>query len=264
MKITYLMNSYIFMEMYNTIENNNIKTSEVKINSIVKYLKNEEKEKVYENIKTLTTKIEDIQLQNNINWDLFKGISVKQVGVHPLEAFNIEVSEKIDLPIELIERIKSAVFICCSNISLIINKNSSDIEYEIENIMRGIKKFNYETSAEDEKVIDIMIRNDEHAEEDIVLSINVNKAILTNVTDETNPDIFSHKVIEIIEELSEYVNNEVTSLLADDETIIRIVKTNGNIGFKYNPAIVNELPLEKEEIITDKSKDLVEILLNLQ
>lgn len=263
MKITYLMNSYIFMEVYNKIKDGNVKTTEVKINSIVKYLKNEEKEKVYENIKALNLKIEEIKIENQITEDIFKGISVKQVGIHPLEAFNIEVSKNINVSLDIIEKIKSAIFICCSNISLIINKNSFDIEREIENIMKDIKKFNNDIAEDEEKVIDIMIRNDENTEEDIILSINVNKNILQGVTDDTDPDVFSDKVIEMIEELSDDINNEVTSLLADDEIIVRIVKSNGNIYFKYNPAIVNELSIEKEEIITNKSRELVEILTNI-
>lgn len=262
MKITYLMNSYIFMEVYSSVKSGSVKTEEVKISSILKYLKNEQKEKVYENIKSLTTEIENIKLKNNIKKDLFKSISVKQVGTYPIEAFNIEVSDDLGLTIDSIEKIKSAVFLCCSNISLIINKNSLDIEKEIEQIMLNIKKFYLEANPDEEKVIDIMIRNDENTEDDLVLSVNVNKSILENVTDETDPDIFSSKVIEIIEELSDYINGDISSLLVDDESIIRIIRTNGNITFKYNKAIVDELPEEKEISIKSKSKELVEILMN--
>lgn len=262
MKITYLMNSYIFMEVYSSVKNGNVKTEEAKISSILKYLKNEQKEKVYENIKSLTTEIENIKLKNNIKKDLFKSISVKQVGTYPIEAFNIEVSDDLGLTIDVVEKIKSAAFLCCSNISLIINKNSLDIEKEIEQIMLNIKKFYLETNPDEEKIIDIMIRNDENTEDDLVLSLNINKSILENITDETDPDIFSSKVIEIIEELSDYINSDISSLLVDDESVIRIIRTNENIEFKYNKAIVDELPEEKEISIKSKSKELVEILMN--
>lgn len=260
MKISYLMNSFIFLEVYNTVKNGEVKIDEIKINSILKYLKNEEKEKVYENIRSLTAEIEKIKI-DNLNLDnIFKGVTARQVGVYPVESFNIEVSENIDVPVDVIEKIKSATFLCCSNISLIINRNSLEIEREIENIMTYVRKFTLEEA--EEKIVDIMIRDDENTENDLMLSVNVNKLILEKITDEIDPSLFSSEVIDIIDELSDCMKNDVISLLIDDECILRIVKEDNVVDFKYNTAILNELPDEKKESIRNKCKNLVMILTN--
>ena len=262
MRISYLMNSYVFMEVYNIVKDGAIKTEEVKINSILKYLKNEEKEKVYENVKSLTTVLEDIKIENNIDKDFFKCISVKQVGTYPIEAFSIDVCEDLDLSIDVIEKIKSVVFLCCSNISLIINKNSLDIEKEIEEIMIGIKKFYSEAGPNEDKLVDIMIRSDENAIDDFALSVSVDESILEGSMDEMPNDVIAFEVTNMLDELSDYINNDVVSLLVDDESIIRIVKIDGNVTFRYNKAIVNELPENIELSIKDKSKQLLELLSN--
>ena len=260
MKISYLMNSFIYLEIYNTIKNGEIKTEEVKINSILKYLKNEEKEKVYENIRSLTTEIEKINLKNSNVDDIFKGVVVKQAGVYPIESFNIEVSNNIDVSMDIIEKIKSATFLCCSNISLIINRNSLEIEQEIENIMTEVKKFTLEEC--EDRVIDIMVRDDENTENDLMLSVNVNKLILEKITAEIDPSIFSSEVIDIINELSEYIKEDVVPLLIDDECILRVFKEDGQIDFKYNTAILKELSDKKETLVRNKCKNLVMILMN--
>lgn len=260
MKVSYLMNSFVFLEVNTKIENGELKVDEVKINSILRYLNNEEKEKVYENIRGLASEIANINLNNKKEENIFKGIMVKQVDVYPVESFNIRVSEKIDASIDEIEKIKSMVFLCCSNISLIINRNAIEIERKIEDIMMNVRKF---TSKDDkDKIVDIMVRDDEEAENDLILSISVNKDLLRDEEDDIDSGLISSEVIGIVNELSQYIKEDVVSLLVEDECILRITKKNNILDFKYNKAVLNEIPAEKIDIVKSMCGNLLNILCN--
>lgn len=260
MKISYLMNSYVFLEVYSKIEDGELKIDEVKINSILRYLNNEEKEKIYENIKCLASEISKINLNNKDgSGDVFKSIIAKQVDVYPVESFNIHVSEAIGASIDEIERVKSMVFLCCSNISLIINRNAVEIEREIEKIMINVRKF---TLAEDnERVLDIMVRDDEEAENDLILSVNINNDLLS-IEEDADTSLIASEVISIVNELSQYIKEDVVSLLVEDECMLRITKRNTLVDVKYNEAILNEVKYDKLDIVKSMSANLLNVLYN--
>lgn len=261
MKISYLMNSFVFLEVYSKIENGTLKIDSVKINSILRYLNNEEKEKVYENIKILASEISKIKLNNQEGEEVvFKSIVAKQVDVYPIESFNIQLSEKIEVSIDEIERIKSMVFLCCSNISMIINRNAVEIEQEIEKIMTDVRKFTLED--DEERVLDIMIRDDEETENDLVLSVNVNSDMLSVEDDDVDTSLIASEVIAIVNELSEYIKEDVVSLLVEDECMLRVVRRNSLIDLKYNEAILTEVPHHKLDTVKSMSTNLLNILCN--
>ena len=259
MKISYLMNSFIFLEVNSSIENGQIKVDEVKINSVLRYLNNEEKEKVYENIKNLALEMSKVNLENKEDMDIIKSVVSKQVDVYPVESFNITVSEDIKASIDEIERIKSMVFLCCSNISLIINRNAREIEGQIEETLTEVRKF---TLTEDEgKILDIMVKDDEETENDLILSVNVTEDYIRE-NHNIDSDIISSEVIAILNELSEYIREDVVSLLVEDESILRIVKKNNIVELKYNTAILNEVPSEKIDHVKSMSTNLLNLLSN--
>lgn len=260
MKVSYLMNSFVFLEVNSKIENGKIKVDEVKINSILRYVNNEEKEKVYENIRNLSSEISKINLKNKEYIETFKCIVAKQVDTYPVESFNINVSDNIEASIDEIEKIKSIVFLCCSNISMIINRNAIEIEKQIEKIMVDVRKFTLDEDGD--KILDIMIRDDEEAENDLVLSVNVNQDYLDVKPEEIESDIISSEVINMLNELSSYIKEDAVSLLIEDECILRIVKNNNIIDLKYNKAILNEIPESKLDSVKAMATNLLTMLYN--
>ena len=264
MKLTYLMNSYVFLEVYSKIEQNKIKTSEIRLNPIVKYLKEEDREQVYKNIRAFITEIENIILEHDIDDTLkdkiFKSFSITQINEHPIESFNVEISENIILPMHILESIKSAAFLCCSNITLIINDNAEYILKVTEDIIRSTGLFTSKKEKND--VIDIMIRDNEDATEDLILSIKINEDLFK---DQENYDtcMIASEVIGILEEVQDYLNKDIIPLLIEDECVIRISKNENNIiSFDYNKEILKDIPEEKSTIIETKCNILYNIIAN--
>lgn len=264
MKLTYLMNSYVFLEVYSKIEKNKIKTCEIRLNPIVKYLKEEAREQVYENIRNFSAEIEKVNLEYNIdetlNNKIFKSISVTQVNEYPIESFNVNISENIVVPLNVLEVIKASAFLCCSNIALIVYKNSEDILSVTENIIKNTRLFTLKKDKSD--VIDIMIRDSEETADDLILSININEDIFKE-QENFDTSLIASEVIGILEELKDYLNKDVIPLLVEDECIIRISRNEENvISFDYNKEIIKNIPDGKNALIQSKCNILYNIILN--
>lgn len=265
MEITYLKNDYIFLELYSKISKGKIKIEEIKINPILKYLDKEELEKVYENVISLKNEIEKIEINTENIEKVFKFITVKQTNIMPIESYNIEVlNENLNMTMDIIEKIKTITFLCSSNISLVIKNNANSIEQKIEKKLFDIKKFTFD--KRDTDLLEIMIRDnndkDNELEEDLILSINAKKELVKNVEDSISKENCSNLIIDMMNEIANYIKTDILPILVEEESLIKIEKKENDITFRYNKAIVNELPENVIEDINNKCKNLITYIEN--
>jgi hypothetical protein len=258
MKISYLQNGFVFLEMYAIIENNQLKIKESKINSIAKFLSPSEFNKVKDNVEQLVAEFEKVQTKTEKLDEIFKLATSRQTGAYPIESFSIDIDESLDLPLSTTELLKAAIFLCCSNISQIIRNNAKAIENEIEAILTEVRMFANENT--DNKLLDILVKDDEDAKDDLIISLSINGDRLTELDDISDSFIISETVIEIMENLAPNIKQEIVPVLVEDEIILRIIETNDGIEFAYNNAIVNHLCALSEDEIKVKCNKLISYL----